>query len=53
MTSPKKSSRYLLVERGYEHKRGASRWEDADPSMSPSHMYQMWGSGGLYELLRE
>jgi hypothetical protein len=31
----------------------ASRWEDASPSMSPSHMYQMWRRVGVYELLRE
>ena len=27
--------------------------EEASPSMIPSHMYQMWGSGGLYEPLWE
>jgi hypothetical protein len=40
-------------DRGYRHKTKGQQMEEADPSMTPSHMYQMWGSGGFYKPLRE
>src|SRR5215204_3267861 len=40
-------------DRGYRTKRGAEALGGGRPLDEPSHTYQMWGSGELYELLWE